>query len=692
MTHTFLLEIGLEEMPAQIVQPSEMQLADKVKAFLTEEKLTFETLRSFSTPRRLAVQIEGLSTRQPDETQTVKGPAKRIAIDDEGNWTKAAIGFSKGQGASPDDIVFKEVKGEEYVFVEKHIEGKETSEVLQGLKEVIASLTFPVSMKWGNTSYKYIRPIHWLVSLLDEEIVDLKVFDVESGRQTRGHRFLGKEVELADAKEYISSLEKEWVTADREARKELISKQIQTILEENQWTLSESGDLLDEVTDLVEYPTAFSASFNKDFLNVPEAALETSMIDHQRYFPVRDAKTGKLVANFIGVRNGNEDYIEEVAQGNEKVLSARLADADFFYEEDKKKSIDSYVEQLKSVQFHEKLGTLYDKQERVKKIASVVAGYWKLNEEEKGQLERAASIYKFDLVTNMVVEFTKLQGIIGEMYALERGEDPVVAKAIRQSYEPKSTEKPAPSDRVGACLSLAEKLDTLLHFFAIGLIPSGSNDPFALRRQAAGIVRLIESHEQLISWESFLEQIIEVLNPSEEMRQGMQEQSGSVIQFLKDRVDNQLQDQEYSISHDIRQAALTSKQDDVYLMIDAATTLHKAKDSEEYKTVVESLTRVANLATKLEKVASIDENLFETESEKELLKRTVEAEGVFDYDTEGWKRYRALKDLSPAIEAFFEENMVMADDKAVKTNRLALLKKINELSERFANLSELVIK
>lgn len=692
MTHTFLLEIGLEEMPAQIVQPSEMQLADKVKAFLTEEKLTFETLRSFSTPRRLAVQIEGLSTRQPDETQTVKGPAKRIALDDEGNWTKAAIGFSKGQGASPDDIVFKEVKGEEYVFVEKHIEGKETSEVLQGLKEVIASLTFPVSMKWGNTSYKYIRPIHWLVSLLDEEIVDLKVFDVESGRQTRGHRFLGKEVELADAKEYISSLEKEWVIADREARKELISKQIQTILEENQWTLSESGDLLDEVTDLVEYPTAFSASFNKDFLNVPEAALETSMIDHQRYFPVRDAKTGKLFANFIGVRNGNEDYIEEVAQGNEKVLSARLADADFFYEEDKKKSIDSYVEQLKSVQFHEKLGTLYDKQERVKKIASVVAGYWKLNEEEKGQLERAASIYKFDLVTNMVVEFTKLQGIIGEMYALERGEDPVVAKAIRQSYEPKSTEKPAPSDRVGACLSLAEKLDTLLHFFAIGLIPSGSNDPFALRRQAAGIVRLIESHEQLISWESFLEQIIEVLNPSEEMRQGMQEQSGSVIQFLKDRVDNQLQDQEYSISHDIRQAALTSKQDDVYLMIDAATTLHKAKDSEEYKTVVESLTRVANLATKLEKVASIDENLFETESEKELLKRTVEAEGVFDYDTEGWKRYRALKDLSPAIEAFFEENMVMADDKAVKTNRLALLKKINELSERFANLSELVIK
>lgn len=692
MTHTFLLEIGLEEMPAQIVQPSEMQLADKVKAFLTEEKLTFETLRSFSTPRRLAVQIEGLSTRQPDETQTVKGPAKRIALDDEGNWTKAAIGFSKGQGASPDDIVFKEVKGEEYVFVEKHIEGKETSEVLQSLKEVIASLTFPVSMKWGNTSYKYIRPIHWLVSLLDEEIVDLKVFDVESGRQTRGHRFLGKKVELADAKEYVSSLKKEWVIADREARKEMISKQIQIILEEKQWTLSESGDLLDEVTDLVEYPTAFSASFNKDFLNVPEAALETSMIDHQRYFPVRDAKTGKLVANFIGVRNGNEDYIEEVAQGNEKVLSARLADADFFYEEDKKKSIDSYVEQLKSVQFHEKLGTLYDKQERVKKIASVVAGYWKLNEEEKGQLERAASIYKFDLVTNMVVEFTKLQGIIGEMYALERGEDPVVAKAIRQSYEPKSTEKPAPSDRVGACLSLAEKLDTLLHFFAIGLIPSGSNDPFALRRQAAGIVRLIESHEQLISWESFLEQIIEVLNPSEEMRQGMQEQSGSVIQFLKDRVDNQLQDQEYSISHDIRQAALTSKQDDVYLMIDAATTLHKAKDSEEYKTVVESLTRVANLATKLEKVASIDENLFETESEKELLKRTVEAEGVFDYDTEGWKRYRALKDLSPAIEAFFEENMVMADDKAVKTNRLALLKKINELSERFANLSELVIK
>lgn len=692
MTHTFLLEIGLEEMPAQVVHPSEKQLVDKVVSFLKESNLNYEAINSFSTPRRLAVQVTELADRQPDETQVVKGPAKRIALNENGDWTKAAIGFTKGQGASTEDIVFKEVKGEEYVFVEKHIEGKSATEVLKGLADVIASLSFPVSMKWGNTNYKYIRPIHWIVALLDNEVVPFEVFEVKSDRSSEGHRFLGQTTQLSSATDYEESLKEEWVLANREERKQMIAEQIQHVLEENNWELSESDDLLDEVCDLVEYPTAFSASFNEDFLKVPEAALETSMIDHQRYFPVRDKETGKLTAHFIAVRNGNDEHIETVAQGNEKVLSARLADAVFFYEEDKKSSIEEYVEQLKSVQFHEKLGSLYDKQERVKKIASVLAESFHLSEEDNTRLERAASIYKFDLVTNMVVEFTKLQGIIGEIYAKERGEDPLVAEAIRLSYEPKTPESATPDSVVAACLSFAEKLDTLLHFFAIDLIPSGSNDPFALRRQAAGIVSLIEKHEQLLPLEELLERVITELNPSTDIKEGYNKNKQALIQFLKDRVDNRLQAPELSAPHDIRQAVLTSDQDDVYLMIDAANTLIKMKDEPEYKGVVESLTRVANLADKANSEVEVDSALFETESESALLKRVVEAEGVYDYDTEGWKRYRALKDLSPAIDTFFEENMVMADNEAIKNNRLALLKKINELTNRFANLSELVIK
>lgn len=692
MTHTFLLEIGLEEMPAQVVYPSETQLKEKLRTFLNESNLSFDSLTGFSTPRRLAVKVEGLSERQPDDTQTVKGPAKRIALDEEGNWTKAATGFSKGQGASTDDILFKEVKGEEYVFVQKHIKGQSAGEVLKGLGKVIESLTFPVSMKWGNTSYKYIRPIHWLVSLLDQEIVPFTLFDIESGNKTKGHRFLGKEIILESATEYEEKLKDQFVLVDRLKRKQLISEQIDKIIGENNWVLSETGDLLDEVTDLVEFPTAFAASFDFEFLKVPEAALETSMIDHQRYFPVRDKNNGKLVPNFIGVRNGNEENIEMVAKGNEKVLSARLADAVFFYEEDQKKTIEEYVEQLKTVQFHEKLGSIFDKQERVKKIASVLANHWNVSENEKNHLNRAASIYKFDLVTNMVVEFTKLQGVIGEIYAKERGEDPIVALAIRQSYEPKSTDQDAPTSNISAILAAAEKLDTVLHFFAIGIIPSGSNDPFALRRQAMGIVSIIEKHEQLIPVATLLEEIVSVLNFSGDLKEGYEKYNKEIIQFIKDRVDTRLQSKELSIPYDVRQAALTSNQDDINLMIDAARTLTAEKEKEEYKGIVESLTRVANLAEKASDDTKIDESLFETDSEKELLTRTVEAEGVFDYDTEGWKRYRALKDLSPAIDEFFEANMVMTDDEAVRRNRLALLKKIHLLTMNFANLSQLVVK
>lgn len=691
MEHTFLLEIGLEELPSKVIKYSESQLKEKIETFLNEKKLSFKSIQAFSTPRRLAVQIEGLAAKQLNESQTIKGPARKIAQDEQGNWTKAAIGFTKGQGASMEDIVFKEVKGEEYLFVEKHIEGENTFEVLKELPKVVTSLSFPVSMKWGNTPYRYIRPIHWIVSLLDDEVVPFTVFDVSTDRFTFGHRLTKKSIHLTTAAEYEEKLENSYVVPNRSKRQNRIIDQIENILAENNWSLSDAESLLDEVTDLVEYPTAFVGQYDASYLEVPAIVLETSMIDHQRYFPVR-SKEGNLLPYFIGVRNGDSDYIETVIKGNEKVLNARLADAKFFYEEDKKLTIEGCVDKLKSVSFHEKLGTLFDKQVRVAEISALLAEKFKLDTEDKTHIKRAAEIYKFDLVTNTVVEFTKLQGHIGSIYAEERGEDKEVSEAIVQQYLPDSVSGELPFTNVGAILSLADKLDTLILFFAIGLIPSGSNDPFALRRNAMGIVRILEKYERQLSLHSVLEEISEVININVELKAGFEQNKERLIHFIKDRIDQQLQRKENPVPYDIRQAVLQAKQDDVTLIIDTADILNKAKETAEYKTVVESLTRVANLAEKFEQDIAVNESYFETDSEKELWIRTVEAEKIVDSTVDVNMRYQALKGLSPAIDSFFNENMVMADDEKIKNNRLALLSKLNNLTMRFANLSQLVIK
>ena len=342
MANSYLLEVGVEEMPAHVVTPSIKQLHERVANYLKEQRISFDEIQEFATPRRLALLIHGLSDKQPDVDESVKGPAKKIAQDADGNWTKAAIGFTRGQGASVDDIEFKEVKGVEYVFVEKHISGKPVAEVLQGLPDVITSMNFPTLMKWGYNNLQFIRPIRWLVSLLNDQVVPFKILDVEAGRITRGHRFLGHEVELKQATDYEKSLHDDFVIADQTKRKQLIEKQIDKIVSANDWVIDTDPDLLEEVNNLVEWPTAFAGSFDKKYLVLPNAVLITSMKDNQRFFYLRDHE-GNLSPNFIAVRNGNTDYLENVIKGNERVLVPRLEDAKFFYEEDQKISIDEYV-------------------------------------------------------------------------------------------------------------------------------------------------------------------------------------------------------------------------------------------------------------------------------------------------------------------------------------------------------------
>ncbi|WP_368646344.1 glycine--tRNA ligase subunit beta [Alkalibacterium putridalgicola] len=694
MTHTFLLEIGLEEMPAKVVSKAAGQLKNIVSTHLKENGLKHGTIDVYSTPRRLAVSVSELEEKQEDRTETVKGPAKRIAVDDEGNWSKAAIGFSKGQKASVDDIVFKEVKGEEYVFIEKEIKGQSAEEVLKTLADRLPSMTFPVSMKWGNSSHRFIRPVHWLVALLDADVVDMKLFDVASGRETRGHRFLGSSVTLDHAKDYEEALKQESVLVDRDERRKAIVTQIRDLCQENNWQdPTDNVSLVDEVTDLVEYPTVFSGSFDEDYLKVPEIVLETAMADHQRYFPVREAgEEGSFLPYFIAVRNGNDQGLDFVRKGNEKVLSARLADAAFFYEEDSKHAIDYFVEKLKHVSFHEKIGSLYEKQERIERIAESLVPYFDLKVEKETDVKRAARICKFDLVTQTVTEFTSLQGQIAGIFARERKESDAVSQALAEQYLPDSMEGALPESKVGAIISLADKMDSLMSFFAIGLIPTGSNDPFALRRQAMGIVRMIEAFDLPLSISEWIDGIIHDVQ-NIETKALYEQNKGNVSQFIQDRLDVWLtkyagMDKDY----DVREAVLNASHDNIVALIDQAKVLKAEKQTDQFKPVVESLTRVANLAEKADPNVAVDAERFESDSERALYDAVTGIQMLNEKDISAGETWKQFVLLHPLIDAFFEENMVMADDEAVKANRLALLDRIDRLARPFAQFSTLVIK
>ncbi|HEL1616628.1 TPA: glycine--tRNA ligase subunit beta [Streptococcus suis] len=660
MTKNLLVELGLEELPAYIVTPSMHQLRDRMATFLTDNRLAFDSIDVFSTPRRLAVRVRGLADQQTDLTEDFKGPAKKIALDADGNFTKAAEGFVRGKGLTTADIEFREIKGEEYVYVTKHESGQPAKAVLAGIPEVLKAMTFPVSMNWASSKFAYIRPVHTLTVLLDDEALDMDFLGIRSGRISRGHRFLGNETEIASADSYEADLRAQFVITDPAERQQMIVEQIKAIEDKHNVTVEIDEDLLNEVLNLVEYPTAFMGSFDTKYLEVPEEVLVTSMKNHQRYFVVRD-KSGKLLPNFISVRNGNDQYLDNVIKGNEKVLVARLEDGEFFWREDQKLKIADLVERLKVVTFHEKIGSLYEHMARTKVIAEKLADLAGLSADEKADVARAADIYKFDLLTGMVGEFDELQGIMGEKYALLAGEKPAVAAAIREHYLPNSAEGELPESKVGAVLALADKFDTLLSFFSVGLIPSGSNDPYALRRATQGIVRILEA----FGWEIPLDQLIAELY-SLNFASLTYDNQPAVMDFIRARVEKMM---DKSIPKDIREAVLAGSTFVVRLQLAASSAIFQKSKEADYKEAVENLSRVFNLAEKAEATA-IDEALFENEQEKALaaavagLELTEDMAGNLD----------KLFTLSPVIAAFFDNTMVMVDDAAVKANRLALLK------------------
>ena len=679
MTHNLLVELGLEEIPAYVVTPAMKQLGEKMKAFLADNRLTFEDIEVFSTPRRLAVRVKGLADKQSDLEEDFKGPAKKIALDADGNFTKAAEGFVRGKGLSVDDITFREVKGEEYVYVTKHEEGKPAREVLETVTSVLKDFTFPVNMHWANNTFEYIRPVHTLIVLLDDEALDLDFLDITSGRTSRGHRFLGTEVEVASADSYEEDLRHSFVIADSKERKDLIVSQIKAIEEEHAVVVEIDDELLDEVLNLVEYPTAFMGAFDENYLAVPEEVLVTSMKNHQRYFVVRD-KSGKLLPHFISVRNGDSHFIENVIKGNEKVLVARLEDGAFFWREDQKLVIADLVEKLKHVTFHEKIGSLFAHMERTKVIAGYLADKAGLSADEKEAVLRAASIYKFDLLTGMVGEFDELQGIMGEKYATLAGESEMVATAIREHYLPNSADGDLPETKVGAILAIADKLDTVLSFFSVGLIPSGSNDPYALRRATQGIVRILDA----FGWDIPLDELVSDLYALsfDSLDYANQDQ---VMDFVVARIEKMM---DSAIAKDIKEATLASSTYVVGTMLEASQALATKSKDAGYKAAVESLSRVFNLAEKADTSATANPSLFENDEEKAL----HDAIETLELSADMTENLDKLFALSPVIDAFFDNTMVMAEDEALKNNRLALLSSLVAKASQVAAFNKLNTK
>ena len=690
MAKNLLFEIGLEELPAHVVVPSMNQLKEKTEKFLKENRLDFEEIQAFSTPRRLAIHVSSLAEKQEDVEEEVKGPAKKIALDAEGNWSKAAQGFVRGQGLTTEDITFKELKGVEYVYVTKHTAGKTATEVLTGLKEVITSLAFPVTMHWNKYEFEYIRPIRWLVALLGDEVIPFEILNVSTGRISRGHRFLGHEVTFKHADDYLENLKEQFVLADSKEREALVVKQIEQIASENNWQIDLDEDLLDEVNNLVEYPTAFVGNFDEKYLAVPDEVLVTSMKEHQRYFDVRNA-AGDLLPHFVSVRNGNSDKIENVIKGNEKVLIARLEDAEFFYSEDQKLTIDQCVAKLKNVTFHEKIGSIYEKMQRVGVEAQIIGENVGLTTEELADLQRASEIYKFDLVTNMVGEFPELQGIMGEKYALLQGEKPAVAQAIREHYLPISSEGELPISSVGAVLAIADKLDSVLSFFAVGMRPSGSNDPYALRRQSYGIVRIIADKEWKFPFAG-LQRMIEAKVNADQTLYGVEltDADKQVLDFMYARLRQYFLTQ--NIRHDVIDAVINAEEEDIHRLFETAEMLKSHLNDEDFKPSIEALTRVINLAKKAQaEEIAINPALFENEAETALYNAVIELKARFEHQTVE-QNYGSLVALRPLIEAYFEQTMVMVDDEAVRNNRLLQLRQIAEMAQTIASLDSLITK
>ncbi|NBJ68549.1 MULTISPECIES: glycine--tRNA ligase subunit beta [Clostridia] len=682
-----LFEIGLEELPARFIDDAEKQLHDKTAAWLESLRISFTNLTTYSTPRRLAVLIEGLAEQQLSMEVEVKGPAEKIAKDETGNWTKAAVGFTKGQGKTTDDIYTKPFNGTTYIFVKKHIEGKNTMDLLPGFKDIITSINFGKNMRWGTQTMRYARPIRWLVGLFGSAVVPFEIANVSSSNTTFGHRFLGTQITINEPKSYEEQLHQQFVIVDAKKREAAILQGIRELEREQSVHIPIDKELLNEVRNLVEFPQAFLGSYKREFLSIPEEVLIISMKEHQRYFPVRAQSRGELLPYFVGIRNGDDTSLNTVIKGNEKVLHARLSDAAFFYDEDRKRSMSEFLTKLKRVVFQEDLGTIHEKVERVIILTRLISQHIELPTADINRAVRAAEISKFDLTTSMVNEFTELQGVMGEKYAAFYGEDAIVAQAIREHYLPKSANGALPETAVGTVVSIADKLDTITGCISVGLVPTGSHDPYGLRRQAIGILRMIHANKWDISVEKLIGLALQVYATSKVQLENQDEAATIIEDFFLHRAAYILK--ETGIEQDIIHAVLHQAIGNFTYSLAKAEILSSKRNDETFKLSQEAFVRVLNLAQKADSIV-MDPTLLKTDSEKALYEKYYSVNQAYRQSIRDAKEdLQLLEQLTEPIHQFFDQNMVMVDEDDIRNNRLALLHQIGQLIYSYADVTKI---
>ena len=685
MSKTLLLEIGTEEVPAHVMPGILSQLKENAAKTFEELRIEYKNIKTLGTPRRSALLVEGLAEQQADLSKENRGPAVNIAFDADGNPTKAAQGFARGQGVKPEELVTKDG----YVYAMVHEKGGQTVDLLgDTLKGLVDGLNFPNNMHWADLDYKFIRPLRWLVALYGQDVIDFEVANVKSGRTSRGHRFLSEgDFEIANAEDYVEACRKAYIIVDQNERCEMIRQQIAEVAAANGGQAEVNEDLLEEVLYLVEYPTALCGKFDEKYLALPAEAVITPMRDHQRYFPV--LKDGQLLPLFITIRNGGKEHLETVQHGNERVLRARLEDAQFFFDEDRKKTLEQHGEKLKTVVFQDGLGTIYDKALRLEVLAGYIADAIGANEQDKKDAVRAAKLAKADLVTGMVTEFTELQGVMGREYALLDGETKAVAQAIDEHYMPRFAGDSQPASVAGRIVSLADKIDTIVGTFSRGLIPTGSQDPFALRRQALGIVNMLKEAQYHISLSQLVAKAMELLNIADAGQQAKLQ--NDVADFMKLRLKNVLADA--GIRYDVVDAVFVTV-DDIYGVFLRAQAVNEAVKQDMEKTI-QAFVRTGNIARKAEDVqAAVETDLLAEQVEKDLCKAYEAAASKVEKEIVAQDYAGAiatLSQLAAPIDAFFDGVMVMDKDEKIKNNRLGLLKLVDNLICQVADFSKIVL-
>lgn len=692
MAKDFLLEIGVEEMPARFLMPALNELKELTEKKFNELRLGYRQINIYGTPRRLTLQVQDLDEMQAPLEKEVKGPAKKAAFDADGNPTKAILGFVKGQGVNLADLVVRYIGKVEYLYAIKQEAGSSTREILAELcPELITGLHFPKPMRWGANELRFARPIRWLVALFGPDVIDFTLAGTAAGRVTYGHRFLSRgPLALAEPGAYFQTMADNYVMVDPMARRALIWQQIQELAQGVGGRVEPDNDLLDEITNIVEWPTALCGSFDEEFLQLPAAVLVTPMREHQRYFPVLD-NTGRLLNKFIAVRNGTADNIGVVRAGNEKVLRARLADAHFFFEEDLKEPLYKNVVKINKIVFLEGLGTVADKVDRVGALAEHIAEQMPGGDREQEKIQRAALLAKADLVTNMVYEFPELQGVMGREYARRNGEDPVVAEAVYEHYLPRFAGDDLPVTLPGQALSLADKLDSIVGCFSIGIQPTGSQDPYALRRQALGICHIILERELELSLPDLLAWAYQGYQGAVELKLTQDQVVTEVMEFIKQRLKGIFGD--LGLAYDTIEATLAAGFDDISDTYTRARAVAEFRQQPAFDALLTAFNRAYNLAKKAKSTA-VHPEYFEHQAEKNLyhawqnllaeikpLQKHKNYPGVF----------KAIARIQGPVDDFFAGVMVMAEDERVRDNRLALLNNIASLIKSFADFSKLVV-